>query len=279
VTPGFPGFSAGGPFALTVGNNNQNTTYSGVLSGSGSLLKVGAGTLTLNGGNTYTGNTTVKAGTLKFAQATLAPSSTVSIANGAVLRLDFATTNAVAALLLNGVSQAAGVYSSANSSPYLAGSGFLRVSASNPTNVTFTVSGNTLALSWPSDHLGWTLYTNSVDVTATSQWYPLPGSSSVTSTNLTINPNQRNVFFRLQQHFLSDIQTVATNAIPITYSANGNTLNISWPADHTGWRLQTQTNGLSPTNWFDVPNANQTNMVYLPINPTNGSVLFRLVSP
>ncbi len=50
--------------ALTVGGNNQSTTYAGVMSGAGSLVKVGSGTLTLTGANTYSGGTTVNAGAL-----------------------------------------------------------------------------------------------------------------------------------------------------------------------------------------------------------------------
>ncbi|GAB5561647.1 MAG: hypothetical protein SynsKO_32940 [Synoicihabitans sp.] len=50
--------------ALTVGNNDASTTYTGNLSGAGSLTKTGAGTLTLTGANTYSGGTTVSAGTL-----------------------------------------------------------------------------------------------------------------------------------------------------------------------------------------------------------------------
>jgi fibronectin-binding autotransporter adhesin len=50
--------------ALSVGNNNASTTYSGVLSGGGALTKTGSGTFTLTGDSTYTGTTTVSAGTL-----------------------------------------------------------------------------------------------------------------------------------------------------------------------------------------------------------------------
>ena len=50
---------------LTIGSNNQSTTFSGVIEETGSLAKTGTGTLTLSGANTYTGGTTVSAGVLK----------------------------------------------------------------------------------------------------------------------------------------------------------------------------------------------------------------------
>ena len=61
--------TSGGMVALQVGNNNASTTYTGIMSGSGSLLKLGAGNLTLNpiAPNTYTGGTTVNGGTLTLA--------------------------------------------------------------------------------------------------------------------------------------------------------------------------------------------------------------------
>ena len=49
---------------LTVGSNNASTTYAGILSGSGSLVKVGTGALTLSAANTLSGTTTISAGTL-----------------------------------------------------------------------------------------------------------------------------------------------------------------------------------------------------------------------
>ncbi|MDF1754815.1 MAG: autotransporter-associated beta strand repeat-containing protein [Verrucomicrobiales bacterium] len=54
------------PVALTVGNNNADTIYSGSLSGTGSLVKIGTGQLELAGSSTndYTGNTTVSSGIL-----------------------------------------------------------------------------------------------------------------------------------------------------------------------------------------------------------------------
>ncbi len=61
--------NAGAPAAivLTVGGNNVSASYSGVLSGNGSLVKTGSATQTLASSNTYSGNTTVNAGTLELA--------------------------------------------------------------------------------------------------------------------------------------------------------------------------------------------------------------------
>ena len=61
-----------GPKTLTIGSNNQSTSFSGVIQDGGinqgtggSLAKRGRGTLTLTGANTYTGTTTVTGGALK----------------------------------------------------------------------------------------------------------------------------------------------------------------------------------------------------------------------
>ena len=66
-----------GARSLAVGSNNLSTTFSGVIQdggssggSSGAISKVGAGTLTLSGVNTYTGGTTVSAGILNVANRT-----------------------------------------------------------------------------------------------------------------------------------------------------------------------------------------------------------------
>jgi autotransporter-associated beta strand protein len=53
-----------GAATLTTGGNNSTSTLSGVISGTGSLVKVGTGALTLLGTNTYSGGTGVLGGSL-----------------------------------------------------------------------------------------------------------------------------------------------------------------------------------------------------------------------
>jgi autotransporter-associated beta strand protein len=69
------------------------------------------GTLILSGtGNTYNGNTTVDAGTLQIDTSFLARTSTVSIANGALMGLDYTGTDTIAGLNLGGTAQGSGIY-------------------------------------------------------------------------------------------------------------------------------------------------------------------------
>ena len=64
---------------LIVGSNNLSTTVSGVIRGTGgALVKVGSGTLTLDGSNSYTGATVVAGGTL-------AVTGDISSSSGAVV--------------------------------------------------------------------------------------------------------------------------------------------------------------------------------------------------
>ena len=71
---------------LTVGNATNVTTYSGVLSGAGSLVKNGGGgALTLTGANNYTGSTTVHTGTLNVGGSIA--SNTVTIDSGGTLNV------------------------------------------------------------------------------------------------------------------------------------------------------------------------------------------------
>jgi autotransporter-associated beta strand protein len=194
--------SAGIPTTLTLSSASTNT-FSGKIGDSSSanaisLIKNGSGTQTLNGANNDSGNTTINAGTLAFGQATLPTNGTVSVASGAVLSLNFTSTNRIAALVLNGANQPAGIYNSVNSAPYLAGTGSLQISdlvAMNPTNLSYAVSGGILTLSWPTDHIGWRLQM-STDLTG-SNWVDLPAAISTNQISLPVSATNNSIFFRL----------------------------------------------------------------------------------
>ena len=73
-----------GSNSLTLGKDaGTNTSFGGVISGTGGLTKVGSSTQTLAGANTYSGTTTVSAGTLSVNGSTAG--GAVSVSSGATL--------------------------------------------------------------------------------------------------------------------------------------------------------------------------------------------------
>jgi autotransporter-associated beta strand protein len=100
------------------------------------LRKIGTGTFSLTGLNTYTGDTTVEDGTLSVAQSNFADASTVTIgtvaASPAVINLPNAGTDIVATLIIDGVSQPGNglVYDSVNSGGAITGAGKIQVGVS-----------------------------------------------------------------------------------------------------------------------------------------------------
>jgi autotransporter-associated beta strand protein len=89
---------------LTVGGNGTSSIYSGVLSGAGSLTKVGTGVLTLTSSNSYSGGTTISAGTLAINGDTAlgAVSSGLTIDGGTLQTTNGITTNRLITLTSNG---------------------------------------------------------------------------------------------------------------------------------------------------------------------------------
>lgn len=113
---------------LSVGGNDASTTYAGVLSGSGSLTKVGTGVLTLTGANTFTGGTTVGGGVLNLANVNALARSTLSLRGAAGGTLTFDASVSGNAFTLGGLS----------------GDGNLALvnNAASPATVALSVGGN-----------------------------------------------------------------------------------------------------------------------------------------
>lgn len=111
-----------------------------------------------------------------------------------------------------------------------------------------TNSGFNIVPATPGPNLAWNISS-----------IPVNGTLSVVST-LVVNPNPTNIVF----------------------SISGGQLTLSWPADHTGWELEIQTNSLSKgigNNWVPDPASTSSDSVVLPINQANGTVFYRLVYP
>ena len=74
--------------AALVFNRSDNLTYAGLISGNGTLTKLGAGTLVLTNDSTYTGLTTISACTLQIGSGGATGSITGPIENNAALVFD-----------------------------------------------------------------------------------------------------------------------------------------------------------------------------------------------
>ncbi len=82
---------------LTAGGTNASATFDGVLSGTGGLTKLGTGTMTLSGANSYSGATTINAGTLALTGTGRTGAGDLAVAAGATLDLA-GNSNSVAGL-------------------------------------------------------------------------------------------------------------------------------------------------------------------------------------
>jgi autotransporter-associated beta strand protein len=257
VTAQIVGFHNGATIEVDGGKTLDFQGTIGAPSDGGSAVnKIGAGTLVLSGVNTYAGPTVINAGTLAGTgvipgvltnNATLAPgnggigtltvngnitlnvgSTNIFEVNGSTLAKDSIVAGAGVTYggLLNIVPS--GTFTAGQQFQLFSGTGATNTSnfasiagnpgtglgfaftngtlsvvaatANNPTNITFSVSGSTLSLSWPTDHLGWILQsqTNSLGSGLTTNWVDVAGSETMTSTNIAINAALPTAFYRLR---------------------------------------------------------------------------------
>ncbi|WP_156076273.1 autotransporter-associated beta strand repeat-containing protein [Erythrobacter colymbi] len=156
---------------LTVGGSGLSTTFDGVITGTGGLVKSGSGTFTLRGVNTYTGETRVEAGTLSLAsggviagrvrnEATFTNAGTV---NGRVINLgDLTSTGTIS----GGFSQFAGANATVSGT----------INGDISTAGTFTVNGNL-----SSNDFGQSSGSGLTRVLAGASWTGLTGFTNASS--------------------------------------------------------------------------------------------------
>jgi autotransporter-associated beta strand protein len=265
--------------------------------GGGGLTKLGAGKLTLSKANTFAGSTVVGVGTLALLEpGNIASSAQVIVSNAAVL--DVTARNDQTLTLNNGAALHGGgtILGKLNA---LAGSiitpgdavGVLTVQSSVTLAGTLVMELNR-ANAQPNDKLVSTtgIISGGGILTVTNLGAALQAGDVFSLFNQPVSGFAPVIFPTLlagnvwQNNIAVDgsIRVVSTNAVSLAVGTIANQLSLSWPSDHIGWRLQTQTNNLTTglnTNWFDVANSTVTNQVALPINVSNGSVFFRLIYP
>lgn len=138
---------AGGAPVLTVGDNDATSNFDGVIqdtAGKLALTKIGAGTLTLNGINTYTGDTTVNGGILAVNGNSIADTNILNINGG---KVEVTGNETVALLFYGAVAKADGVYGSSLSSAPPANQDDTRFSGTGTVTVDSTLA--------PSGFSGW----------------------------------------------------------------------------------------------------------------------------
>ena len=132
--------TASGSVALTIGSSNTNATYSGVLSGGGSLTKIGNGTLTLSSTNTYTGGTTFSGGTLSVgSDSNLGGTGTLTFTGGALAANASFTSNRAVTLSASGTIDTG--TNNVTLSGILSGSGVLNKGGTGTLTLTGTSNG------------------------------------------------------------------------------------------------------------------------------------------
>jgi autotransporter-associated beta strand protein len=147
-------------------------TYSGVMSGTGSLVKQNTGTLILTGANTYTGGTTVSSGTLSVSGASPTGFGNVLVSSGATL---------MGTGTINGQLTVAGILKPGNSPGYLA--------------ATNTVTMNAGSI-YMQDIAGRAQATSTTPVGATGYYSALniTGGQFVINSGSTLTPRLSNLF-------------------------------------------------------------------------------------
>jgi outer membrane autotransporter protein len=206
---------------LTVGSNNRSTEVSGnIIEGGplgtgGSLIKVGTGTLTLSGANTYTGGTTVSGGILSVASdsnlggviggITLQGGELLTTADG------FASTRLVT---LNPSGRAnilaAAVGTTATYSDVLSGDGGLRIGEGSNTGTVVLAGNNTYSG-------GTTINSGTLQAGSTTAFSP--NSAFTVKSVLDLNGFSNSV------GSLAGSGTVTNNGSPAVLTAGGNGTN------------------------------------------------------
>jgi len=257
-------------------NRVEDLAYGGAINGAGAVTKQAAGKLTLTGTHTYTGATTVGAGTLLLNGVIGA--SAVTVAGG---------TLGGNGLIKGPVTiQPAGRLAPGTSIGALTISNSLNLSGVTVMELDAAAQTNDIIRGLTSIRYGGTLTLSNLAGTISGlNSFKLFNASSYQGAFAALNPLRPGTDLGWNTNTLAadgTLRVVSTTPVTMTSSWAGTVLNLSWPEDHIGWRLQVQTNSLSvglSSNWLSVSNSTATNQMAFALNPEAGCVFYRLVYP
>ena len=223
------------------------------------ITKVGGGILTLDAGNTYSGNTTISGGTLALSgSGAIGSTPTIDVRSGAFLDVSAlgTPTLALGAQTLKGNGTVNGNIDSTGGGTVSPGASIGTLTVTNVAtlggalyvelNRTNGAQTNDILVA-SSIVLGGTLTVTNLGPTlvAGDRFVLLKGGVSGSFTTVNLPENLGGVTYTWTNRTDIDgsirvltVVTVNTNPTNITTSVSGSTLTLSWPADHTGWRLQ-----------------------------------------
>ena len=257
-------------------NRVEDLTYAGAISGAGTMEKQGAGTLVLPGTNTYTGITTVSAGTLLVNG--IIGASAVTVANG--------TLGGNGLIQGPVIIQTGGRLAPGVSIGALTISNSLTLSGLTAMELNAAAGTNDLVRELTSIAYGGTLYlSNLAGIITASHTFKLFSANIYRGAFAALSPASPGPGLGWNTNTLvtdGTLRVVSTSPIVLTSTIAQNLLTLLWPADHIGWRLQAQANPISVglgTNWFDIPNSIASNQMVFPIDASAGCVFYRLVYP
>lgn len=150
---------------LTLGGDDSSSTFAGIASGIGGITKLGLGTFTLSGANSFTGDVMVSAGTLAYgANNILADTVTVTVDTGATFNLD-GFSDTIGTLNLYGTLANGGLLTAATYNAY-AGSTIGQAISSGTLNVLGDTALNAATAATPVNISAGTLTTAAAELLA-----------------------------------------------------------------------------------------------------------------
>lgn len=248
----------------------------------GTLIKTGPGTMALSGNNLYQGGTTVSGGTLLVNNTTGSGTGSggVTVQSGGTLGGSGIITGAIYIQPGGVLSPGAGIGKLTVGTLALGGTTVMELNKST------APSNDLVAASGTITYGGTLIVTNLGPALSAGDSFtlfsPVGGGSFDDVVLPALSGGLGWVNNVLVDGSISVVQVLNPNPTNITTQVSDGTLTLGWPADHTGWLLQVQTNSASAglnTNWSNVPGSTDVNQWVVPMDPANAAVFYRLILP